>query len=428
MRVNFITLGCYKNLVDTEVLATYLSKNNIEVNFEQKVNKDDIVIINTCGFIESAKAQSIDTILEYVQLKEQGKIKDLYVIGCLSQRYKSELEQEIPEVSKYFGVNLKEILQAFDIDYKKELYGERLLSTPKHYAYLKISEGCNRKCAFCAIPLIRGKYVSVSMEKLIEQAKYLRKKGVKELIIIAQDTSYYGYDLYGQFRFADFLKKLAYDTDFPWIRIHYLYPSLYIEKILEVMADYPQLCKYIDLPLQHISDKVLQSMRRGYDSKLVYRLLEKIRKRLPEAVIRTAFIVGYPTEGELEFRQLRDFVEEVEFDRLGVFEYSHEENTYAYENYTDLVPPEIKTQRAEEIMSLQEKISEEKNARKIGNIYKVLIDRKEGELFIGRTEYDSPEIDNEVLIRSSEVLEPGNFYDVKIVDAYEFDLVGEVVK
>ena len=428
MRINFITLGCYKNLVDTEILATYLSKNKINIAFEAQAQKNDIVVINTCGFIESAKAQSIETILEYIELKQQGKIKDVYVIGCLSQRYKQELEQEIPEVSKYFGVNLKEILQSFDIDYQKELYGERLISTPSHYAYLKISEGCDRKCSFCAIPFIRGRHTSEPMDRIIKQAQVLEGKGVKELIIIAQDTSYYGYDLYNEFKLPELLQNLSEQTNIDWLRLHYLYPTPQIENILQVMADYPNICRYIDLPLQHISDNILKSMRRGYDKKFVYNLLEKIHKYLPDAVIRTAFIVGYPGETQKEYYELLNFIKEVKFDRLGVFEYSHEESTYAYKKYEDQVPEETKRERLEQIMAVQEEISALKNQKRIGETYKVLIDRKEGDFFIGRTQYDSPEIDNEVIIKASQTLKIGNFYKVKITESYEFDLLGKIIQ
>ncbi len=426
-RINFITLGCYKNLVDSETLATFFKKNNIDVVFEEFPEKGDIAIINTCGFIESAKQESIDKILEYVELKEQGKIKDVYVIGCLSERYREELTKEIPEVNKFFGVNLKEILSYFKIDYKKELYGERLISTPKHYAYLKISEGCDRKCSFCAIPLIRGKHISRPTEEILKEARHLRETGVKELILIAQDTTYYGKDLYGEFKFAELLEKLAKDIDFEWIRVHYLYPMDYTERVLEVMAKYDNICNYVDIPYQHISDRILKSMRRGYDKDFVIKQIEKIRNILPNSALRTAFIVGYPGETQQEFDELIEFIRETKFDRLGVFDYSHEENTFAYEHYEDDIPEEIKQQRVEKIMEIQQEISLQKNQNKVGKTYKVLVDRKEGDFYIARTEFDSPEIDNEILIPAKQKLKTGEFYNVKITDAYEFDLVAELL-
>ena len=426
MKINILTLGCSKNTVDSEVLATYLAKGN-EIVFDSPLDSADAVIINTCGFILDSKQESIDYILDALEAKQEGLLSKVYVMGCLVERYKKELPAELPEVDGFFGVNdLPDILKTFDIDYKKELFGERLLSTPSHYAYLKISEGCDRSCAFCAIPLIRGKHKSVPMEEVISRAKNLRNQGVQELILIAQDSTYYGRELYGEPKIAELLDNLS-QIDFPWIRLHYMYPSSFPKDLIDVMAGRENIVKYVDIPFQHASDKVLKMMRRGHGKDKIYELVEAFRTKMPDVAIRTTLIVGHPGEGEKEFQELYDFVEEMKFDRLGVFPYSHEENTYGGEHYDDEVPDEIKQERLDAIMTLQEKISLEKNQAKEGKVFDILIDRREGEYFVGRTQYDSPEVDNEVLV-SSDDLETGKFYKIKITDAAEYDLFGEVVK
>ena len=426
MKINILTLGCSKNTVDSEVLATYLAKGN-EIVFDSPLDSADAVIINTCGFILDSKQESIDYILDALEAKQEGLLSKVYVMGCLVERYKKELPAELPEVDGFFGVNdLPDILKTFDIDYKKELFGERLLSTPSHYAYLKISEGCDRSCAFCAIPLIRGKHKSVPMEEIISRAKNLRNQGVQELILIAQDSTYYGRELYGEPKIAELLDNLS-QIDFPWIRLHYMYPSSFPKDLIDVMAGRENIVKYVDIPFQHASDKVLKMMRRGHGKDKIYELVEAFRTKMPDVAIRTTLIVGHPGEGEKEFQELYDFVEEMKFDRLGVFPYSHEENTYGGEHYDDEVPDEVKQERLDAIMTLQEKISLEKNQAKEGKVFDVLIDRREGEYFVGRTQYDSPEVDNEVLV-SSDDLETGKFYKIKITDAAEYDLFGEVVK
>ena len=430
MKINILTLGCSKNTVDSENLATQLYKQNIQVNYTDcPSDQADAIIINTCGFILDAKQQSIDTILEAIDAKQKGLIKKIYVMGCLVQRYKKDLQQELKnEVDGFYGVNdLPKILKDLGVDYKKELLGERLLSTPKHYAFLKISEGCDRSCAFCAIPLIRGKHKSVPFEQLIKQAQYLYETGVKELIIIAQDTTYYGIDLYGKPRLDELLEQLA-QIGFPWIRLHYTYPSNFPKKVIQVMAKYPNIVNYIDIPFQHISDKILERMRRGHSSQHIYQLIDYFRKTIPDIAIRTTLIVGFPDETQQDFEQLKQFVTETKFDRLGVFTYSHEENTYAGDNYSDNIPEQIKRQRMEQIMEIQQNISLQKNLQKIGKTFQVIIDRKEQEYYIGRTQYDSPEIDNEVIIKSTKPLQTGQFYNVKITDAYEFDLIGQIAE
>ncbi len=426
MKINILTLGCSKNTVDSEVLATYLAKGN-EIVFDSPLDSADAVIINTCGFILDSKQESIDYILDALEAKQEGLLSKVYVMGCLVERYKKELPAELPEVDGFFGVNdLPDILKTFDIDYKKELFGERLLSTPSHYAYLKISEGCDRSCAFCAIPLIRGKHKSVPVEEIISRAKNLRNQGVQELILIAQDSTYYGRELYGEPKIAELLDNLS-QIDFPWIRLHYMYPSSFPKDLIDVMAGRENIVKYVDIPFQHASDKVLKMMRRGHGKDKIYELVEAFRTKMPDVAIRTTLIVGHPGEGEKEFQELYDFVEEMKFDRLGVFPYSHEENTYGGEHYDDEVPGEVKQERLDAIMTLQEEISLEKNQAKEGKVFDVLIDRREGEYFVGRTQYDSPEVDNEVLV-SSDDLETGKFYKIKITDAAEYDLFGEVVK
>lgn len=426
-KINLITLGCSKNLVDSENLATQLAANNYQIKFDGNIDNTEIAIINTCGFINDAKQESLDTIFSYINAKENNQIEKLYVTGCLSGRYKNDLKKEIPEVDKYFGSeSLHEILNTLKADFKKNLLGERLISTPSHYAYLKISEGCNRKCSFCAIPLIRGKHKSVPMEILVQQAQNLAKKGVKELIIIAQDSSSYGIDLYKKYALAELLEKLSNVQGVEWIRLHYTYPVNFPVDALGVIAKKSNICNYIDIPLQHINTKVLKKMRRGHDKQKTYELINLFRQKIPNVSVRTTLIVGHPGETDEDFEQLKQFVREMKFDRLGVFTYSEEENTHAGETMQDTIPEEVKQERASEIMQIQEQISFEKNTAKIGKTIKVLIDRKEQNDYIARTEFDSPEVDNEVIIRTEEKLKIGEFYEVKIIDATEFDLYAKI--
>lgn len=422
-RINIITLGCSKNLVDSEVLMGQLQAANIEVVHESD-EPSDVVVVNTCGFINDAKEESIDTILRYAEAKKAGQVGKVYVMGCLSQRYRKELEAELLEVDGFYGVNdLPEILKDLGVDYRKELIGERLLTTPGHYAYLKISEGCNKKCSFCAIPLIRGKHVSRPMEDLIHEASHLAVRGVKEIILIAQDLTYYGYDLYRERKLASLLESFCEIDGLEWMRLHYAYPSDFPVEIADVMKNNPKICNYLDIPLQHISDPLLRSMNRGVTKAKTYRLLETLREKNPGIAIRTTLIVGYPYETDDHFEELKEFVKDQRFDRLGVFMYSPEEKTSAYYLH-DAVPDEVKRARMEEIMEIQQEISMEKNQEKVGREFKVLIDRKEGDLYVGRSEFDSPEVDNEILIDSPEPLKTGNFYQVKIDRADYFDLYG----
>jgi ribosomal protein S12 methylthiotransferase len=426
-KVNVITLGCSKNIVDSEVLLAQLQGNAIPVAHENDENAN-IIVINTCGFIDRAKEESINTILEYAEKKEQGEIDQLFVTGCLSERYRDDLEKEIPVVDAWFGtMELPSLLKKLGADYKQELLGERTLTTQAHYAYLKISEGCDRPCSFCAIPLMRGKNQSRSIEFLTQEATFLVSKGVKEVILIAQDLTSYGLDLYGARRLNDLLISLAGVPGLEWIRLQYAYPSQFPEEILDTIRDYPNICKYLDMPLQHISDKMLKSMRRGITKRRTIELLKTIREKVPGIAIRTTLIAGYPGETEQDFQELVDFVQEQKFDRLGVFTYSHEENTHAY-SLEDDVPDSVKQERVEEIMEIQQDISYALNQSKIGKTLKVLVDRKEGKFFIGRTEADSAEVDNEVILRGNiQNAQIGNFVTVKIVDAEEFDLIGEVL-
>lgn len=429
-RVNVITLGCSKNLHDSEVLMGQLKGNQREVLHESQENKkSDIVVINTCGFIDNAKQESIDTILQYSALKEAGEINKLIVTGCLSERYKPELSSEIPNVDAYFGTHdLKNILQEVGADYKHELLGERLLTTPTHVAYFKIAEGCNRPCAFCAIPLMRGKHQSKSIEDLVKEARFLAKNGTKELILIAQDLTYYGLDIYGKRRLADLLRALSDVNGIEWIRLQYAYPSGFPMDVLEVMQERDNICKYLDMPLQHISDNMLKSMRRGITRQKTIDLIDEIRERVPGIALRTTLICGYPGETEEDFEQLKAWVTQTRFDRLGCFTYSHEERTHAY-TLEDNVSQEEKQRRVDAIMEIQQNISYELNQKKIGKTLKVLIDKIEGEYFIGRTEYDSPEVDNEVLIpTASEYASVGRFSHVQIEHADDFDLYGRIVK
>lgn len=427
--INVITLGCSKNVYDSEVLMGQLRANGKEVTHEAPAHKEgNIIVINTCGFIDNAKEESINTILNYVDKKEQGLVDKVFVTGCLSERYKPDLMKEIPDVDQYFGTTeLPLLLKALGADYKHELVGERLTTTPKNYAYLKISEGCDRPCSFCAIPLMRGKHISQPIEKLVKEAESLAKNGVKELILIAQDLTYYGLDLYKKRSLAELLENLVKVDGIEWIRLHYAFPTGFPMDVLELMKREPKICNYLDIPLQHISDKILKSMRRGTTFEKTTNLLKEFRTRVPEMAIRTTLIVGYPGETEEDFQILKDWVQEMRFERLGCFTYSHEENTHAY-NLVDDVPLEVKQQRANEIMEIQSQISWELNQEKIGKTFKCVIDRKEGPYFVGRTEFDSPDVDNEVLVDASKFyLKTGEFVNIKITDAAEFDLYGEPV-
>lgn len=424
--INVVTLGCSKNVYDSEVLMGQLKAGGKNVVHEQEGN---IVVINTCGFINNAKEESINTILEYVQQKEAGLIDKVFVMGCLSERYKPDLEKEIPDVDQYFGTSeLPALLKVLGADYKHELIGERLTTTPKNYAYLKISEGCDRPCSFCAIPLMRGAHISTPIEALVTEAEKLAAKGVKELILIAQDITYYGLDLYKKRALADLLRALVKVEGIEWIRIHYAFPTGFPMDVIEVMKEEPKICNYLDIPLQHISDPILASMKRGTTQEKTTKLLKKFREAMPEMAIRTTLIVGYPSETQADFEALKSFVKEMRFDRLGCFTYSHEENTTAYDLEDD-VPEEVKLARANEIMEIQSQISWELNQEKIGKTFRCLIDRKEGNYFVGRTEYDSPDVDNEVLIDAKKhYVKIGDFVEVKIIDATDYDLYGEPVR
>lgn len=429
-RINVVTLGCSKNIHDSEVLMGQLKGNKIEVVHEgQDVREDDIVIINTCGFIDNAKQESIDTILEYSALKDQGKLQKVIVTGCLSERYKPELQQEISNVDNYFGTNdLQDLLQSVGADYKYELVGERFLTTPSHFSYFKIAEGCNRPCSFCAIPLMRGKHISKPIEALVQEAKYLAKNGTKELILIAQDLTYYGLDLYGKRNLSDLLKNLSDIEGIDWIRLQYAYPSGFPMDIIDVMNERDNICNYLDMPLQHISDNMLKSMRRGITKQKTIDLVNSIRDKVPNIALRTTLICGYPGETQADFEELKEWVTETRFDRLGCFTYSHEENTHAH-SLVDDISEEIKDMRVEEIMDIQQNISFEKNQDKVGKTLKVMIDKVEGDYYIGRTEFDSPEVDNEVLIpKQEDYLTIGRFANIRIDRAEDFDLYGSVVK
>ena len=423
-KINVITLGCSKNTYDSEVLMGQLKSNNKNVVHDEEGN---IVVINTCGFIDNAKQQSIDTILENVKKKNEGLIDKVFVTGCLSERYKPDLKKEIPDVDEYFGTTeMPSLLKHLGADYKHELIGERLLTTPKNYAYLKISEGCDRPCSFCAIPLMRGKHKSVSIEDLVSQAKILAEKGIKELILIAQDSTYYGIDLYGTRSLSKLLKELVKVAGVEWIRLHYAFPNGFPVDVLEVINSEPKICNYIDIPLQHISNKILKSMKRGASMEKINDLIQMFRNKVPEIAIRTTLIVGYPGETNEDYELLKEWVKNTKFDRLGCFTYSHEENTSAYK-LTDDVPQKIKNNRLNEIMEIQSQISWELNQKKIGKKFKVLIDRKIGNYYVGRTQYDSPDVDNEVLIQAdTNFLRVGEFVDVKIIEASDFDLYAEV--
>ena len=428
--LNIITLGCSKNTVDSEKLLSQFNAAGYRVVYNEYNYDSEIVIINTCGFINDAKEESIDTILRYARAKKSGQIKKLYVMGCLSERYKDDLRAEIPEVEEFFGVNSpEEVLQGLNEDYKADLVPSRILSGPPHYAYLKVSEGCDRACSFCAIPRIRGPYTSRPIEDLVAEAKELAGRGVKELILIAQDLSYYGLDLYKEQKLPDLLRKLLKVEKLEWIRLHYLYPANFPLEVLDIMASEPRICNYIDLPVQHISDSVLKLMKRSHGGPETRKLLDTIRRRLPVSAIRTTLISGHPGEEEHNHRELVDFVSSFRFDRLGVFTYSHEEDTYAGDNYTDSVAEKVKSQRRDELMEVQQSISLENNMRFIDKTLRIIIDRKDDKYFYGRSEYDSPDVDQEILLPlNNHDFKPGDFTNVKIKSASEFDLIAEVVE
>lgn len=427
-KVNIITLGCSKNMVDSEVLSGQLKANEIDVVHESGKKDHNIVIVNTCGFIEKAKEESVNTILDQVALKQKGKLDKVYVTGCLSHRYRDDLEKEIPEVDAWFGtMELPLILKKFEADYKSELLGERLLSTPQHYAYLKISEGCNRTCSFCAIPLMRGTHVSRSMEDLVKEAEHLVKSGVKEIMLIAQELTYYGLDLYKKRMLPELLHKLANVKGLEWIRLHYAYPHKFPLEVLDVMKEHSNICNYLDIPLQHAANNMLKAMKRQITREEMEDLIVAIREKLPGICIRTTLITGFPGETLEDVEELKNFLRRHKFDRVGIFTYSHEEGTSAHDLIDD-VPAAEKERRAQEIMEVQQEISYEKNAAKIGQTFKVLIDKKEAGRYLGRTEFDSVEVDNEVVVNSNKPLKIGEFVQVKIVKAYDYDLEGEVVE
>lgn len=427
-KVNVITLGCSKNLFDSEITMTQLKANGFEVEHEAQTDDAEIVIINTCGFIDNAKQESIDTILRYAEAKKEGLVDKLYVTGCLSERYKDSLQKEITEVDAYFGTReLPKLLKTLKADYKHELIGERIITTPSHYAYLKISEGCDRPCAFCAIPLMRGKHVSVAIEELVKQAKSLAKQGVKELILIAQELTFYGLDIYKERKLSELLNALCEVEGIEWIRLHYAYPTGFPIEVIETMKNQPKICNYLDIPLQHAANNMLKAMRRGTTREKTTQLIKEIRSIIPNIAIRTTFIVGFPGETQEDIDEMKDWIKEMQFDRLGVFTYSHEEDTHAFKLNDDVLEDE-KERRAEEVMEVQQAISLLLNEKKVGKVFKVLFDRMEGGYFIGRTEFDSPEVDNEVLVDAANYfVRIGDFANVKITSASDFDLYGEVV-
>jgi ribosomal protein S12 methylthiotransferase len=427
-KINIVTLGCSKNVVDSEKLLRQIRSGGYEVVHNADDFSAGTVIINTCGFINDAKEESVDTILKYVRARESGSINNLYVMGCLSERYMEDLKTEIPGVKRYFGVNnINDILDELGIRFREDLRNQREISGPGHYAYLKVSEGCDRSCAFCAIPAIRGKCVSRLLEELLSEARYLADSGVRELILIAQDLSYYGLDLYKTQKLPELVTELLKIESFEWIRLHYLYPANFPMELIPIMRENPRICRYIDIPIQHISDKMLGLMKRSHNRAETLSVLNKLRQGIPGSVIRTTLIAGHPGETEDDFNELLEFVREFRFDRLGVFAYSHEEDTFAYDNYKDEVPEEVKESRVSAIMELQQEISSELNEKLVGKVLKVLIDKREGEFFAGRTEYDSPEVDQEVLIPAEYDLKPGSFYQILIIQTTEFDLFGKPV-
>ncbi|MEP7230028.1 MAG: 30S ribosomal protein S12 methylthiotransferase RimO [Ginsengibacter sp.] len=426
-KVNIITLGCSKNLVDSEVLSGQLAAADVNVLHESKKLDHNIVVVNTCGFIDKAKEESINTILEQVELKRRGKLDKVYVTGCLSERYKQNLEDEIPEVDAFFGtMDLPFLLKKFDVDYKAELIGERLLGTPNHYAYLKISEGCNRTCAFCAIPLMRGKHISRSIESLVDEAKKLVARGVKEIMLIAQELTYYGLDIYKKRELPRLLHALADIEGLQWIRLHYAYPSKFPMEIIDAMKERENICNYLDMPLQHASNRMLKAMKRQISREEMEDIIAEIKYKIPGICLRTTLIAGFPGETQDDVEELKAFLTKIEFDRVGIFTYSHEENTTAHDLEDD-ISEDLKEQRAQEIMGVQQEISYRKNTDKIGEILKVIIDKKEAGKYLGRTEFDSVEVDNEVIVNSTKKLHPGDFVQVKITNAFDYDLEGEVV-
>jgi len=426
-KVNIITLGCSKNMVDSEVLSGQLNANGIKVAHESGKLDHNIVVVNTCGFIDKAKEESVNTILEQVELKRNGRLDKVYVTGCLSERYRNDLMNEIPEVDAWFGtMELPLILKQFNADYKSELLGERLLATPQHYAYLKISEGCNRTCSFCAIPLMRGGHVSKTIEEVVAEAKKLVSMGVKEIMLIAQELTYYGLDIYKKRALADLLKHLSDVPGLQWIRLHYAYPSKFPMDILDVMRERENICNYLDMPLQHISNNMLKAMKRQMETQEIYDLVAAIRDKVPGIAIRSTLIAGFPGETRDDVDQLKQFLEDVRLDRVGIFTYSHEENTSAYD-LADNIPAEEKEARAQEIMEVQQEISYEKNQEKVGQTFKVIVDKKESGRYLGRTEFDSVEVDNEVIINTPKPLKPGEFVQVKITKAYDFDIEGDII-
>jgi len=429
-KINLITLGCSKNIVDSERLSSQFAANGYQVLFDSNDVSAKVVVINTCGFIASAKEESINTIMQFVEAKRRGIIEQLFVFGCLSERYANELRAEIPEVDSFFGVkNLKEIVEKIGMQYRNTLIGERCISTPQHYAYLKIAEGCDRHCSYCAIPMIRGKYKSVEIEQLIDETKLLTERGVKELLIIAQDTTYYGLDIYKQQKLAELLNKISRIDGIEWIRLHYTYPSNFPVDVISEIADNPKICKYIDIPFQHINNNVLKHMRRGTNAE-IYKLIENLRNKIPNIALRTTLLTGHPGEDEKAFDELKNFVRDVQFDRLGVFAYSEEEGTFSAENFKDTVPEKVKKTRANEIMEIQNAISGKLNTKRVGEEYRVIVDRIENDYIVARTECDSPEIDNEVLISISDdrkLPQSGDFVNVKIISAEDYDLFGKLI-
>jgi len=424
-KINIVSLGCSKNLVDSENLITQI-KDNYEITHNSN-KKSDIVVINTCGFIKDAKEESIDTILQFAQLKQSGNIKELFVMGCLSERYKTDLQKEIPEADAWFGVNdLQSILKKLKVQHKTQLIGERQITTPKHFAYIKISEGCDRTCSFCAIPLIRGKHISIPETEIIDQVKFLADQGTKEFILIAQDLTYYGMDIAKKSTFISLIDKISQIQGVDWLRLHYVYPHNFPLELLDLINERPNICKYLDMPLQHISNNVLRAMRRAHTQAGTLAILDQIKSKIPDIALRTTLMTGHPGETKKEFEELKQFVSDYKFDRLGVFTYSEEEDTWGKQNLNDMVPQKVKQDRADEIMAIQQQISFDLNQAKTGKTFKTLIDRKEGEYYIGRTEFDSPEVDNEVLIKSENPIKTGEFYNVKITKSVEFDLYGIV--
>jgi ribosomal protein S12 methylthiotransferase len=427
-RVNVVTMGCSKNLVDSEVLLNQLERGKYEVMHDSNETGFDAVFINTCGFIHDAKQESIDMILDYAEAKKRGEINKLYVMGCLSERYQNDLENLMPEVDRYFGkFDMKAMVDELKVTFHPEYIYERKITTPSHFAYLKVSEGCNRSCSFCAIPMMTGRHKSRTIESLITEARYLAKKGVKEILLIAQELSYYGIDIYGKSRLAELVNMISEIEGIEWIRLHYLYPTKFPFEILPVMRENPKVCKYVDMPLQHIANPVLKNMMRHVTREETEALIKRIKEEVPGVVLRTTMLVGFPGETDADYEELKEFIEEMKFERLGVFPFSNEDGTYAHKHFKDDVPDEEKQERADEIMEIQQYISAELNREKIGKTMKVIIDKKEGEFYVGRTEFDSPEVDGEVLITSAKELKSGDFVNVKITGSEDYDLYGEVV-